>query len=38
MLASAGGEDDLGNAVCTVGRGFQLDLWMAGENGLYFGG
>jgi hypothetical protein len=37
MLASAGGGTSL-DAVCTVGRCVQLDLWMAGKSGLYFRG
>jgi hypothetical protein len=30
--------NSLDDAVCTVGRGDQLDLWMAGKSGLYFRG
>jgi hypothetical protein len=30
--------NSLCDAVCTVGRGIQLNLWMAGNSGLYSGG
>jgi hypothetical protein len=29
--------DNLDDAVCTVDRGVQLDLWKAGKSGLYLG-
>jgi hypothetical protein len=34
----SGQGNSLDDAVGAVGRGVQLDLWIAGKNGLYFRG